>query len=52
MRTLKPPQISQLTTDLKAHYGQNIAIGSQTVSSSFGGSSPGRQSPQSSSQCC
>ena len=36
MRTLRPPQISQLTADLKARYGQNIAIGSQTVSSSFG----------------
>jgi len=36
MRTLKPPQISRLTNDLKARYGQNIAIGSQVVSSSFG----------------
>jgi SecD/SecF fusion protein len=36
MRTLKPAQISQLTNDLKARYGQNISIGSQVVSSSFG----------------
>jgi len=36
MRTLKPAQISRLTNDLKARYGQNISIGSQVVSSSFG----------------
>ncbi|MGZ6728273.1 MAG: protein translocase subunit SecD [Gaiellaceae bacterium] len=36
MRTLKPAQISRLTTDLKSRFGQNISIGSQVVSSSFG----------------
>ncbi len=36
MRTLGPTQISRLTNDLKSRYGQNISIGSQVVSSSFG----------------
>jgi SecD/SecF fusion protein len=36
MRTLGPTQISRLTNDLKGRYGQNISIGSQVVSSSFG----------------
>ncbi len=36
MRTLGPTQISRLTNDLKSRFGQNISIGSQVVSSSFG----------------
>jgi SecD/SecF fusion protein len=36
MRTLDSAQQSQLATDLKAKYGQNISIGTQVVSSSFG----------------
>ena len=36
MRTLKPAQISRLTNDLKNRFGQNLSIGSQVVSSSFG----------------
>ena len=36
MRTLSSGEQSQLATDLKAKYGQNISIGTQVVSSSFG----------------
>jgi SecD/SecF fusion protein len=36
MRTLSSTQTSQLTSDLKDRFGQNISIGSQVVSSSFG----------------
>src|SRR5437763_1171630 len=36
MRTLRSAQITRLTTDLKNRFGQNISIGSQVVSSSFG----------------
>jgi SecD/SecF fusion protein len=36
MRTLTPSELSGLTNDLKGRYGQNISIGSQVVSSSFG----------------
>jgi SecD/SecF fusion protein len=36
MRTLNSRETSQLTNDLKARFGQNISIGSQVVSSSFG----------------
>jgi len=36
LRTLSSGQQSQLANDLKAKYGQNISIGTQVVSSSFG----------------